>query len=116
MKKILRGFKEGWDLWCYRNWIAAHGMPPKSDEVTTSDVLNAIHIWHEVLAIGEEYPAFIMGHPHIELHADGSGSVVNLRDRLMNRNDDGTLFRFTSLKQLVEKSKSLATRYKLNWR
>ena len=29
MKNIFNGLKEGWSLWCHRNWVVYHGLPRK---------------------------------------------------------------------------------------
>ena len=76
----------------------------KQNDVSIEDLLNAIHIFHEV--IYEEYP---QDHPSIELHADGSGCVINLRDQFYK--NLGPMYTFSSLKQLVDKSKELMKKY-----
>ena len=85
----------------------------KDNNVTISELLDAIHVFHEVIAL--EYPKFIQGHPHIVLHSDGSGHVVNLRDQIHKQNNDGIMFEFHTLKELVQKAKQLEKKYKIKW-
>lgn len=70
------------------------------------EVLGAIHVFHEASACGE---FDVINHPHITLHADGSGSVINSRSR-------NTLFSFHTLREFVDESRRLEGKYNICWK
>lgn len=86
----------------------------KANEVSISEVLDAIYVFH--LVLDKEYPQFMPGHPHLILQSDGSGRVVNLRDEFLHRNDFGTMFSFRNLVELVGKSKQLCEKHDIKWK
>ena len=86
----------------------------KDSDVSIQDLLTAIFVFHEVL--NEEYPGCIQDHPFVELFSDGSGRVVSLRERhYKNKYEDGILFVFRNLKELVAKSKELIEKHNVVW-
>jgi len=84
----------------------------RENNVSIASLFSSIHVFHEVMC--DEYPGAVQDHPHIELHSDGSGSVMSRRTRTYSNKEkypNGLLFTFRNLNELVAEADRLMKKH-----